>query len=102
MALNRGIASTMKTSEAYIENKVKEYAKSKGWITYKWSSPAQRGVPDRLFFRGGTVLAVEFKAPGKKPTPLQNFHIAKLSTAGILVHVIDNAAQGKALIDENS
>ena len=33
--------------------------------------PSQRGVPDRLYFKSGELVIVEFKAPGKKPTPYQ-------------------------------
>ena len=56
-----------KISEAQIEKKVTQYAKRAGWLSYKWVSPSQRWVPDRLYFKDGEVKMVEFKAPGSFP-----------------------------------
>ena len=36
--------------EKDIEKAVCDYAKSKGVLTYKFSSPNHVGVPDRIFF----------------------------------------------------
>jgi hypothetical protein len=57
--------------ESSLEKKLVTYAKSKGVLTYKWSSPAHRGVPDRIFIGKDRILFLEIKAPGKKPTELQ-------------------------------
>jgi len=35
--------------ERDIERKVCEMAKVAGWLAFKFVSPAQRGVPDRIF-----------------------------------------------------
>ena len=35
--------------EKQIESKVCDYAKSKGVLAYKFTSPARAAVPDRLF-----------------------------------------------------
>ena len=53
-----------KISEAQIEKKVTEHAKRAGWLSYKWVSPSQRWVPDRLYFKNGQVKMIEFKTPG--------------------------------------
>ena len=84
--------------ESYIETKVTDYAKAKGWLSYKWVSPSQRGVPDRLYFKKGKLLLVEFKAPKKKPTPYQQAIHRKLNKAGWTVHIIDSIEKGKALL----
>ena len=55
--------------ESYIEKAVCDYAKSKGWLVFKFLG--RRGVPDRIFIRNGTCFYIEFKAPGKEPTELQ-------------------------------
>jgi hypothetical protein len=47
-------------------------------------------VPDRIFIKAGHVVFIEFKAPGKKPTPLQAQTIRKLKDAGCEVWVCDN------------
>jgi len=87
----------MKQRESVIEKKVTEYAKQQGWLSYKWTSPNHRAVPDRLYFKSGAVLLVEFKSPGKRPTKLQaNVHL-KLKEEGFNVHVIDDINRGKQL-----
>lgn len=57
-----------KEIEAHLVKRMKEI----GGECYKWSSPGNRGVPDRIcFFPNGSVVFVELKKPGKKPTELQ-------------------------------
>ena len=84
--------------EAVIEQRVCSYARKRGWLTYKWVSPSNRGVPDRIFFKAGRVLLIEFKAPGNKPTKLQAYIHRTLEQQGFEVHVIDNIAEGRALV----
>ena len=76
--------------ERDIEAKVVALAKKAGWLSYKFVSPSQRGVPDRIFIRDGCVIFIEFKAPGKKPTALQAATISKLRKADCTVHVCDS------------
>jgi len=83
--------------EREIERKVCDYAKGCGWLAFKWQSQNNSGVPDRLFFRGGRTVAVEFKAPGAKPTPLQASVHRRLLDHGVEVHVIDSVEAGKAV-----
>lgn len=88
--------------EATIERAVCDYAKRRGWLAYKFTSPANRAVPDRMFVRGGVVLFVEFKSPGKKPTKLQAHEHDKLRAAGAWVFVVDNVDAGRELFDRGS
>lgn len=83
--------------EAAIEKAVTAYAKGQGWLSFKWVSTSQRGVPDRLFFKAGEVKIVEFKAPGKRPTPYQAAIHRRLLDAGFEVAVVDCVEQGRAL-----
>lgn len=57
--------------EKEIEKKIATYAKLQGWNTYKFSSPSNNGVADRIFIRKGVTLFLEVKRPGNKPTALQ-------------------------------
>jgi hypothetical protein len=84
--------------ESLIEKKVTEHAKRKGWLSYKWVSPSQRGVPDRLYFKNGQLIIVEFKAAGKKPTPYQIAIHKRIAAVGFTVHIIDNVEDGKLLL----
>lgn len=85
--------------EKDIERKVCDYAKQKGMLAYKFSSPNHAAVPDRMFISKGLVFFVEFKRGGAKPTPAQIREHARLSEHGAMVYVIDNVEDGKYLID---
>jgi len=83
--------------ESQIESKVCKFAENRGWLCYKWASPGNRGVPDRLFFRDGITLAVEFKQERQIPTVQQTFNLRKLHLSGIRVAVVDSVEQGHKL-----
>lgn len=86
--------------EKVIERRVCDYAKAKGFIAYKFTSPARAAVPDRLFISpNGMVFFIEFKAQGKKPTPQQTREHLKLMGNKALVFVVDNVDEGKRIID---
>lgn len=76
--------------ERQIEKKACELAKAAGWLPFKFVSPAQRGVPDRIFIKDGRIVFIEFKAPGAKPTKLQWRMIERLIAQGCEVHVCDS------------
>ena len=86
--------------EKDIESKVCEYARAKGVLAYKFTSPARAAVPDRMFIApDGRVWFCEFKRGGQKPTPAQEREHAKLRTQKVNVFVIDNVIEGKTMID---
>ena len=85
--------------ESVIEKKVGDYATSKGWLVYKFSSPNTRAVPDKIFMRNGVVFFIEFKAPNKLPTKLQYANHKRITAHGVSVFVIDNIEKGIALVD---
>lgn len=86
--------------EKIIEGKVNSYAQSKGFITYKFTSPARAAVPDRLYISPkGTVFFVEFKREGQKPTPAQEREHHRLRVQNVHVFVIDNVEAGKVMVD---
>ena len=76
--------------ESTIEKNCSKWATVNGWLGFKFSSPQQRGVPDRLYIKDGETVYVEFKAPGKLPTKYQLHIMAKIRAAGGVAHVIDN------------
>ncbi len=80
--------------ERDIERKVCERAKRAGWLAFKFTSPQQRGVPDRLFIRDGQIVFIEFKRTGEQPTKLQARMIARLREAGCTVFVCDSVEGG--------
>lgn len=77
--------------ERDIENHLRNQIKKLGGIAYKFESPGNAGVPDRLvLLPGGRIHFVELKAPGKKPTPLQLSQHRKIKKVGFEVHILDS------------
>lgn len=83
--------------EKDIEKAVVAYACTLGILCYKFTSPSQRSVPDRLFIMPGGrgCFFIEFKRLGCKPTPAQEVEIAKIRKQGVSVWVVDNVQTGK-------
>ena len=86
--------------EKEIEKKVCDYARKQGCYVRKFTSPQQRGVPDRIIIApGGAVGFLELKAAGKKPTKLQMHEMGLLKAAGATVGWADSVAGGMVLVD---
>jgi len=84
----------MRETESNIEKFFQQTVKSMGGKAYKWVSPNNRGVPDRIcFFPGGLIIVAELKAPGKSPRPLQEKVIKTLRALGTEVVVISSFNQ---------
>ena len=87
-------------SESDIEKKLRDYAKSRGVLTRKFTSPGTFGVPDRLFiFPNGFTVYVELKRLGELPTPNQWRQVKEFQEAGAHVYVVDSLERGKELVD---
>ena len=73
--------------EKVIEKYMRDQVKTMGGKAYKFVSPGNNGVPDRLcILPGGRIFFVETKAPGKKPTGRQLLELQKLSMLGCTVY----------------
>lgn len=85
--------------EKEIESKVADRAKQLGWLTFKFVSPSQKGVPDRIFLRDGHTVFVEFKSSTGKLARLQVEQIQKIRREGFDVYVIASVDEGVRLFD---
>lgn len=86
--------------EKQIEAKVCDYAKERGLLVYKFTSPNRMAVPDRMFVRpDGKIFFIEFKREGQKPTPAQYREHERLRGHGVLVFVVNNVLSGMLVID---
>ncbi len=86
--------------EKQIEAKVCDYAKERGLLVYKFTSPARAAVPDRMFIRpDGKIFFIEFKREGMKPTPAQEREHDRMRGHGVQVFVVDDVTTGKWVID---
>jgi hypothetical protein len=89
--------------EKDIEQYLREEVKVLGGRAYKFVSPGNDGVPDRLVcLPGGRVEFVELKAPGKTPSKLQLLQHSRLEKLSIKVYVIDSKNGVDAFIREMS
>ena len=79
----------MRIREASIERKVVDYCRDHNVLAYKFVSPNQRGVPDRiLVLPDGRVIFVELKAPTGSCTKLQLHEQKKLTDHNAEVWVV--------------
>lgn len=86
--------------ESTIEKAICDHARKTGWLVYKFTSPAHRSVPDRIFInKQGVTCYLEIKAPGKKPTVLQERELKILTEQGANAAWTDSAFNGRAWLD---
>ena len=53
--------------ESTLEQVARKYIRSLGGRFFKWVSPGETGVPDRIcILPGGKVIFIELKRPGRK------------------------------------
>lgn len=82
----------MSESEKVLERKLCKRVKELGGHAYKFVSPNQRGVPDRLcILPHGVTVFVELKTTGKKPTKLQVLCMDELKALGQECVVVDSS-----------
>lgn len=84
--------------EKAIEEYLRDEIKKLGGKAFKFVSPGNNGVPDRLVcLPGGEIVFVELKASGKKSTANQNLQQKRLRDLGFLVY---NEIDSKEKVDE--
>ncbi len=97
----------MKTPEAYVRDNVRKYLKAIG--AYRFA-PVQIGMGaatlDDLVCVGGRFVGIEYKRPGKVPTPRQRLTMTEIHRAGGVAiwgdsaeHIIEQLKQSLGLPD---
>lgn len=82
-----------KEIEKYLVTEIKKL----GGTAYKFVSPGQAGVPDRIcLLPNGVIFFVELKATGKTTRTLQNRQILRIRAYGQRVYIADS----KERVDE--
>lgn len=90
-----------KTAERQIEAYLVKQVKLAEGKAYKFISPGNVGVPDRMVcLPGGRVFFVELKAPGKKPDSQQRARHKELRKMGFVVFgCVDSLSDVDMIID---
>lgn len=77
--------------ERDVERYLVDQVRAAGGRAYKFTSPGNAGVPDRLILLpGATIAFAEVKAPGQKPRPLQVHAHDDIRRLGLRVYVPDS------------
>ena len=85
--------------EKQLEAKIVKIAKELGYLTYKFTSPSNRGVPDRIFINArGAVFFMEFKSDTGNLTKLQEKTIDNIEKYRVPVYIISNFEHGKFVL----
>lgn len=88
-------------TEREVEKFFKDQLEKRGAIVWKFVSPGQAGVPDRVvLLPGGRTVFAEMKAPGKKPRPLQRAVFSRMARTGHPVFVIDSKEAVEKFMEE--
>jgi len=78
--------------ESTVEQKLVKGVKALGGRAYKFVSPGNNGVPDRLvILPGGRVVFVELKTERGRLSPVQSFQIGVMGRLGCEVQVLYGA-----------
>ncbi len=78
--------------EREIERRLVEFIKGRGGRAYKFISPGNAGVPDRIvILKDMPPVFVELKADGGRLTPLQKVQLDRLRDLGQIVTVVSGA-----------
>ncbi len=88
--------------EREVESYLRKGVKYAGGISYKWVSPGQSGVPDRIvFWPHSQVDLVELKTTTGKLSPIQKLQIGRIEdVTGMKVHVLYGMEDVKKYLEE--
>lgn len=85
--------------ERVIERALVQAVAAAGGVAYKFTSPARRGVPDRLIvLPGGRIFFAEVKGAGGRLSKLQEVEIDRLRQLGARVEVVCDLDAAKGIV----
>lgn len=87
--------------EKQIEAKLGRALQRRGALFYKFVSPGQPGVPDRIIVMpGGRCVFVELKAETGRLAKIQQWQIGRMREQGLDVRTVRGWSEARALVDE--
>lgn len=88
-------------TEKDIEEYLRLGVKKQGGIAFKFTSPGNAGVPDRLIVMpGGRIYFVELKRPGGEARPLQKMQVKRLKDLGCRVLLVDSKESAERFLND--
>ena len=84
--------------EKQIQTKLKKELERQGWTVLRPINVSKSGFPDLWCLQNGTLVFVEVKKPGEKPTALQHHRHKELQSQGFQV-VIASSTEDIGLIN---
>lgn len=88
----------MTTPEGKIEKYFRDKCKENGIFCFKFVSPGNNSVPDRVCVGHGETFFVELKAPGERPRVDQKKRFVDMAMYGAKVHVVDSKEAADSVI----
>jgi hypothetical protein len=86
-------------TESPIEKHLVKLVKKAGGLCYKWVSPGNVGVPDRIVFFNGGIFLVETKSTTGKLRVMQTKQKEWLAERGAEVVVLNSKAKVESWVD---
>ena len=87
--------------EKNLEAKIVKIAKNLDILCYKFISPSNRGVPDRIFICRCNIFFIEFKSDKGELTAQQEHTIDKFRKKRVVVHVVNNIEDGLKILEKH-
>ena len=88
-------------TEAQIESRLEKMVREKGGISFKFTSPSNPGVPDRIVLApGGKVIFVELKTEIGSLRKIQKWQLERMKEQGADVRVIKGLQEVKSFVEE--
>jgi len=89
------------TQESQIENRLTRLVRERGGLCYKFVSPGNRGVPDRIVITPvGRIIFVELKKKDGRLSKLQRWQISEMRRRGCDVRMIRGLDDVYAFVEE--
>lgn len=87
--------------EAAIEARLVKMVRSRGGLCYKFVSPSNPGVPDRIVITpGGRTIYVELKTEIGRLANIQRWQLDEMRRRGADVRVLKGLEEVKAFVEE--
>ena len=87
-------------TEKQIEAWLGEQVKALGCLYFKFVSPGNVGVPDRIIvLPGGKCIFVELKTAKGRITPLQQHQLNKLKDMGVMARIVRGMKDADDLVE---